>query len=111
MRKALTGWIVVAASLVVLGTGTFVRAQATRGLEVPPGMVEEWRKYATEVERGTRTPLPVTTRMLTETAIAQSAYAAAAMDLLRLVGGGVALLGLLLTLDLVRVRARQNPDA
>jgi len=36
---------------------------------------EEWRRYATEVERGTRTPSPATTRMLTETAIAQHEYA------------------------------------
>jgi hypothetical protein len=111
MRKTLTGWIVIAAILTALGAGTFAKTLATRGLEVPPQMVEEWRKYAGDVERGTRTPLPVTTRMLTETAIAQSAYASSAMGLLRVVGGGVALLGLLLTLDLLRIRARQPPDA
>lgn len=110
MRKALTGWIIVAGALTVLGIGTLVQSLVARGRDVPPQMVEEWREYATAVERGSRTPLPITTRMLTETAIAQSAYASSAMNLLGLVGGGVALLGLLLTLDMVRARVRERRD-
>ena len=60
------------------------------------------------MERGTRTPSGLTTRLLTETAIAQHAHARSAVDLLRLLGAGVALLGLLLAVDLIRFRARHT---
>jgi hypothetical protein len=108
MRQAMTGWIVVAGCLVLLGVGTFIGARTSPGDEVPAATIELWRRYATEVERGMRTPSAATTRMLTETAIAQNEYASSAAQLLRMVGGGVALLGVLLTIDLVRYRARHT---
>jgi uncharacterized membrane protein YgaE (UPF0421/DUF939 family) len=107
MRQVVTGWLLVAGCLVVLGVGAFIGAQTTRGATVPAATIQQWRQYATEVERGTRTPSAVTTRMLTETAIAQHEYATAAEQLLRFVGAGVALLGLILLVDLARYRARQ----
>lgn len=108
MRQVLTGWLLVAGCLVVLGLGAVIGAEATRGATIPAATVEQWREYATEVERGTRTPSPLTTRMLTETAIAQHEYATAATELLRLLGAGVALVGLFLLVDLARHRARQG---
>jgi hypothetical protein len=60
------------------------------------------------VEQGTRTPSGENTRRLTETALAQHAHGRSAVDLLRLLGAGVALLGLLLGLDLIRYRARHT---
>ncbi len=102
----MTGWLIVAGCLMLLGTGAVVRAEATRGATVPASTMKQWRQYATEVERGTRTPSAITTRMLTETAIAQHEYADAAEALLRFVGAGVALLGLVLAVDVARVRAR-----
>jgi hypothetical protein len=106
MRRALTGWIVLAAGFVCLGLAAVVGAQTAQVRELPPGTVAEWRRYAREVEQGTRTPSGATTRLLTETAIAQQAHARSAIELLRLVGAGVALLGLFLTVDLIRYRAR-----
>ena len=76
--------------------------------EISPATAQEWRQYAREVEQGTRTPSGVTTRLLTETAIAQHAHARSAVDLLRLLGAGVALLGVLLAVDLIRFRARHT---
>jgi hypothetical protein len=108
MRQAVTGWIVVAGCLVLLGIGAVIGARTSPSDEVPAATIESWRRYATEVERGKRTPSAATTRMLTETAIAQNEYASSAARLLRLVGGGVALLGILLTIDLVRYRARHT---
>jgi hypothetical protein len=43
---------------------------------------------------------------LTETAISQNIYASSALQLLRLVGAAMAVVGLLLGVDLVRHRAR-----
>jgi hypothetical protein len=83
-------------------------AQVVRGSEVPAARVAQWRQYAAEVERGTRTPSAATTRLLTETAIAQNAYASSAVDLVRFIGGGVVVLGLLLGLDLLRYRTRHT---
>lgn len=106
MRRALTGWIIVAVGFVGLGVGAVVGAQTAQVRELPPGTIQEWRQYAREVERGTRTPSGATTKLLTETAIAQQAHARSAVDLLRLVGAGVALLGIFLTVDLIRYRAK-----
>jgi hypothetical protein len=106
MRRALTGWIVVAVAFICLGVGAYVGAETGQVRELPAGTIEEWRRYAGEVERGSRTPSGPTTRLLTETAIAQQAHARSAIDLLRLVGAGVALLGLFLAVDLIRYRAK-----
>lgn len=106
MRQVLTGWIIVAGCLVFLGMGTVIGAEMTRGTTVPAATLQEWRQYASDVERGARTPTKMATRMLTETAIAQHEYASAAEQLLKLVGGGVALLALFLVVDLARHRAR-----
>jgi hypothetical protein len=108
LRKALAGWILIAVGLTVLGLGAVVGAQAGQVREISPATAQEWRQYATEVEQGTRTPSGLTTRLLTETAIAQHAHARSAVDLLRLLGVGVALLGLLLAVDLIRFRARHT---
>ena len=108
LRKALAGWILIAVGLTVLGLGAMVGAQGGQVKEISPAMVQEWRQYAREVEQGTRTPSGLTTRLLTEAAIAQHAHARSAVDLLRLVGGGVALLGLLLAVDLIRFRVRHT---
>ena len=78
----------------------------TRRSSVPAATIAEWRQYAADVEGGLRTPLPATTRMLTETAIAQHQYANATQQLLRYVGAAVVLLGLFLAVDLARYRAR-----
>ena len=90
-----------------------MNAHPPRGTEVPASTVTLWRRYATEVERGVRTPSAGLTRMLTETAIAQHEYATSATQLLRWVSAGVTLLGLLLVIDLARYRARhtQAPPA
>jgi hypothetical protein len=109
LRKALAGWILIAVGLTVLGLGAVVGAQGGRVREISPATAQEWRQYAREVEQGTRTPSGATTRLLTETAIAQHAHARSAVDLLRLLGAGVALLGLLLAVDLIRFRARHTP--
>jgi hypothetical protein len=109
MHRVVTGWLIVAVCMVLLGLGAFVGAGMTRGSEVPEATVREWRRYAAEVEQGTRTPSAATTRMLTETAIAQHTYARASGDLLRFVGAGVTIVSVLLAIDLVRHRARQLP--
>jgi hypothetical protein len=106
MRRVLTGWIIMAVGFVGLGIGAVVGAQSAEVREVHAGTIQEWRRYASEVERGARTPSGVTTRLLTETAIAQQSHARSAIDLLRLVGAGVALLGAFLAVDLIRYRAR-----
>ncbi len=106
MRRALTGWIVVAVLFTALGLGAVVGAQLARARDLPPSMIGDWRRYASDVEQGKRTPSAPTVRMLTETAIAQHAHASSAIDLLRLLGGGVALLGIFLVVDLIRHRAR-----
>ena len=69
MLRTLNGWLLIAGCLVLMGVGAVIGARLTRGTTVPVATVKQWRQYATEVERGTRTPSPVTTRMLTETAI------------------------------------------
>jgi hypothetical protein len=109
MRRVVTGWLIVAVCLVLLGLGTVVGAGRTRGTEVPEATLREWRRYAAEVEQGVRTPSPATTRMLTETAIAQHNFARASGDLLRFVGAGVTLVSVLLAIDLARYRARHLP--
>lgn len=106
LRKALTGWILLAVGLAVLGLGAVVGAQGGQVREISPATAREWRAYAGEVERGTRTPSGATTRLLTETAIAQHAHARTAVDLLRFLGAGVALLGVILAVDLIRFRSR-----
>jgi hypothetical protein len=106
LRKALAGWILIAVGLTVLGLGAVLGAQGGQVREISSATAQEWRRYASEVEQGTRTPSGATTRLLTETAIAQHAHARTAVDLLRFLGGGVALLGLVLAVDLVRFRAR-----
>jgi hypothetical protein len=110
MRRVMTGWLVIAVGFVGLGLGAVVGAQAAQVRELPAGTIQLWREYASEVERGTRRPSAVTTRLLTETAIAQHAHARSAIDLLRLVGAGVALLGAFLAVDLARHRARQASE-
>jgi hypothetical protein len=111
LRRALTGWVVIALIFVGLGIGAVVGAQAGRVRELPPGTIQEWRRYASDVERGTRTPSGLTTRMLTEAAIAQQAHAKSAIDLLRLVGAGIVLLGLFLAVDLIRYRAKHASES
>ncbi len=111
MRRTLTGWIVVALGFVGVGLGAVVGAQTAQVRELPPGTIQQWRQYASDVERGVRTPSGVTTRLLTETAIAQQAHARSAVDLLRLVGAGVALLGVILAADLLRHRARSASES
>ena len=106
LRRALTGWIVISVVMILLGLGAVVGAQTGQVRELPPGTIAEWRRYATEVEQGTRVPSGMTTRMMTETAIAQQAHARSALSLLRLVGAGMALLGVFLLVDLVRYRSR-----
>jgi hypothetical protein len=110
MRRAMTGWIVVAVGFVGLGIGALVGAQAVQVRDLPAATIHSWRQYADEVERGTRTPSGVTTRLLTETAIAQRDHAKSAVDLLRLVGAGVTLLGVFLAVDLIRYRARHASE-
>jgi hypothetical protein len=108
LRRALGGWILIAVGLTALGLGAVLGAQGGQVREISPATAQEWRQYAREVEQGTRTPSGVTTRLLTETAIAQHAHARSAVDLLRFLGIGVALLGLILAVDLIRFRARHT---
>lgn len=107
MQRAVLGWILVGGCLVVLGVGTLIAAR-TLSRAMPPAMTEQWRQYAADVEQGTRTPSASITRTLTEAAIAQNAYANSAVRLVRLVGAGVLILGLVLTLDLIRWRLRHG---
>jgi hypothetical protein len=106
MRQAITGWILIAGCIVLLGTAAAIWAQTMRGRQIPAATAEEWRRYARDVEVGTRTPSAPMTRVLTETAIAQNTYASSALQLLRLIGVAMAVVGLLLGIDLVRHRAR-----
>jgi hypothetical protein len=108
LRTALAGWIFIAAGLTVLGLGAVLGAQGGQGQEISPATAQEWRQYAKDVQQGTRTPSSATTWMLTEIAIAQHAHARSAVDLLRFLGIGVALLGLILAVDLIRFRARHT---
>jgi hypothetical protein len=107
-RQAVTGWILVAGCMMLLGIGSFIGAQLSGSHEVSRASIEQWRRYATEVEQGIKTPSASSTRILTETAIAQHEYATSAGQLLRLVGGGIGFLAFLLTIDLVRYRARHT---
>ena len=111
LRRALTGWIVISVLMIALGLGAVLGSRSAQVRELPPGAIEHWRQYAGEVERGVRTPSAATTRLLTETAIAQRAHARSALDLLWLIGVGVALLGVFLAVDLIRYRARHGGDA
>ena len=106
MNRVVSGWVLLAGALAVLGIGAFASAWTTRPTEVPQATMREWRRYATDVEHGARTPSPATTRMLTETAIAQHESARASRDLLRFLGAATTILSLLLVIDLVRHRAR-----
>ena len=108
LRKELAGWILIAIGLTVLGLGAVLGAQAGQVREISPATAQEWRQYAKEVQQGSRSPSVATTWMLTETAIAQHDHARSAVDLLRFLGSGVALLGLILAVDLVRFRARHT---
>lgn len=106
MRQAVNGWLLISAILVVLGIWAIISTRVIPGTTLPDGMIADWRRYATEVEQQKRTPSPITTRMLTETAIAQHQYARAAEQMLRIVGIGVTLVGVFLVVDLARFRAR-----
>jgi hypothetical protein len=106
LRKALTGWILIAVGLTLLGIGAVAGAQRGQVRAIAPATAQEWRQYAREVEQGIRAPSATTTRLLTETAIAQHAHARTAVDLLRFLGAGVALLGLILAVDLIRFRSK-----
>jgi hypothetical protein len=106
MRQAVNGWLLVSVILVVLGIAAVVSTRVIPGTTLPDSMIADWRQYATEVERHKRAPSPITTRMLTETAISQHEYAHAAEQMLRVVGAGVTLVGLFLVVDLARYRAR-----
>jgi hypothetical protein len=106
MRQAVNGWLLVSLILVVLGLAAVVGTRVIPGTTLPDSMIADWRRYATDVEHHKRTPSPITTRMLTETAISQHEYARAAEQMLRLVGAGVTLVGLFLVVDLARYRAR-----
>jgi hypothetical protein len=108
LRKALAGWILIAVGLAVLGIGAVLGAQGGQVREISAATAEQWRQYARDVEQGKRTPSAATTRLLTETAIAQHAHARTAVDLLRFLGIGVTLLGLILAVDLIRFRARHT---
>ena len=108
LRKALAGWILIAVGLTVLGLGAVLGARGGQVREISPATAQEWRQYARDVQQGTRTPSVATTWMLTEIAIAQHAHARNAVDLLRFLGIGVALLGLILAVDLIRFRARHT---
>ena len=109
MRRVVTGWLIIAGCMALLGIGAMVGAGAPRSTDVTEAMMQEWRRYAAEVERGARSPSPVLTRLLTETAIAQHEYARAAGRALRFVGAGITILSLLLVADLARHRGR-NPS-
>ncbi|MFL5494753.1 MAG: hypothetical protein ACJ8DC_10270 [Gemmatimonadales bacterium] len=111
MHRALLGWTLIAGCLVLLGAGTVIGVRSLRGYEVPAATVTQWRQYAADVERGARTSSPALTRLLTEAAITQNRYASAAVDLVRFVGGGVFILGLLLGLDLWRYRMKHPERA
>jgi hypothetical protein len=108
LRKALLGWIVIAGGLTLVGLGAFAGARAGQAGEISRATQREWLQYASEVEQGLRRPSGQTTRLLTEAAIAQHAHARAAVDLLQFLGAGVALLGLILALDLIRFRRRHT---
>lgn len=108
MRQAVTGWIVVAGCLMLLGIGTVFETRSFSKDEYSAGTIQQWRQYATEVQHGTRIPSAIHFRLLTDAAIAQNEYASSATELLRLVGAGVAILGFLLAIDLVRYRARHT---
>jgi hypothetical protein len=110
VRRALTGWIILAVALIGLGLGALVGAQQGQVRELTPDTIRQWRAYAEGVERGTLRPSGLNTRLMTETAIAQQAHARSAIDLLRLVGAGVALLGLLLAFDLIRFRVKHASE-
>jgi hypothetical protein len=110
MHRTLTAWIVVALLFTALGLGAVVGARQARARDLPPAMIGEWRRYAEDVAQGKRTASAPTIRLLTESAIAQHAHANAAIDLLRLLGGGVALLGIFLAVDLIRFRARHAKE-
>jgi hypothetical protein len=106
MRQVITGWILIAGCIVLLGMAAAIWAQTMQGRQIPTATAEEWRQYAKDVEQGRRTPSASMTRLLTETAISQNIYASSALQLLRLVGAAMAVVGLLLGVDLVRHRAR-----
>ena len=106
MNRIVTGWLLLAGCLALLGLGAFASAWTTRATEVPQATMRDWRRYAADVERGARTPSPATTRMLTETAISQHESARASRDLLRFLGIATTILSMLLVVDLVRHRAR-----
>jgi len=108
LRKTMAGWILIAVGLTALGLGAVLGAQGGQVREISPATAQEWRQYAKDVQQGTRTPSGATTWMLTETAIAQHEHARSAVDLLRFLGIGVALLGLILAVDLIRFRARHT---
>ncbi|HET9603988.1 MAG TPA: hypothetical protein VFO96_06820 [Gemmatimonadales bacterium] len=96
MRKTLTGWLVLTLCFVLLGVGTAIGARISRRDALDQATITKWRHYAAEVEQGKRTASPMQVTALTELAISQNAYAASAMQLLELLGGGVAVLGLVL---------------
>lgn len=100
MRKTLTGWLVLTFCFVLLGAGTVVGGRLSRRDALDQATIAKWRQYAAEVEQGKRTASAMQVNALTELAISQNNYADAAMQLLQLLGGGVAALGLVLGADM-----------
>ncbi|HEU4760914.1 MAG TPA: hypothetical protein VFS74_01245 [Gemmatimonadales bacterium] len=110
MRKTLAGWLVLAFCFVLLGAGTVVGARISRRDALDQGTIAKWRQYAAEVEQGKQNASPMQVNALTELAISQNDYASSAMDLLQFLGGGVAVLGLVLGADVARNMRRATRD-
>ena len=111
MRKTLTGWLVLAFCFVLLGAGTVVGARISRRAALDQGTIAKWRQYSAEVEQGKQAASPMQVNALTELAISQNDYASSAMDLLQFLGGGVAVLGLVLGADMWRHMKRLKAES
>lgn len=111
MRKTLAGWLVLILCFVLLGAGTVAGARISRRDALDQATITKWRQYAVEVEQGKRTASAMQVDALTELAISQNDYAASAMQLLQLLGGGVAVLGLVLGVDVWRKMRRLKAEA
>ena len=111
MRKTLTGWLVLTLCFVLLGVGTVVGGRISRRDALDQATITKWRQYAAEVEQGKRTASSMQVNALTELAISQNDYADSAMQLLQLLGGGVAVLGLVLGVDVWRNLKRLKAES